>query len=208
MIRVLVFDFDGVIMETVAVKTRAFARSVEDFGPEAVDWLTELHLRHGGVSRYEKFRRFYEEYLGRDITQPDIDMLVGRFLQAAEEELLEAPFVTGAREAIEEAHRTYPIYVASGAPQEELRAICQVKGLTRYFQGIYGSPPEKAELLRRILMESGAQPNETLMIGDSSTDLEAAEAVGTRFYGRGKFPAPHEWAEDLTGLTEWLRMQG
>ena len=55
----IVFDCDGVIMESVECKTRAFGRTVENHGPEAVAQLVEYHLAHGGVSRFEKFRWFH-----------------------------------------------------------------------------------------------------------------------------------------------------
>ena len=77
----------------------------------------------------------------------------------------------------------------------------------RFFRGVYGSPPGKTEILAAIVHKTGVLPKEALMVGDSSTDLEAATSVGTFFYGRGvefsnsKWP----WAEDLTKLTEYIK---
>ena len=44
------------------------------------------------------------------------------------------------------------------------------------------------------------------MIGDSSTDQYAAEAVGTLFYGRGDYfkNSGYPWYQDLTRLNEYL----
>jgi phosphoglycolate phosphatase-like HAD superfamily hydrolase len=44
------------------------------------------------------------------------------------------------------------------------------------------------------------------MVGDSSTDMEAAENVGTLFYGRGErfADAKWPWGSDLQGLADYV----
>jgi phosphoglycolate phosphatase-like HAD superfamily hydrolase len=99
-----------------------------------------------------------------------------------------------------------PLYVCSGAPQEELRVILRERRLQEYFDGIYGSPPAKSRLLAEIVAETGLPPETVLMVGDAITDQAAAEYAGTKFYGVGEqlkggnFP----WGPDLTGLNDWI----
>ena len=64
----LVFDCDGVILESVDAKTQAFARTAERYGPEARDRLTLFHPTTGGVTRREKFAWLNRENLEREIT--------------------------------------------------------------------------------------------------------------------------------------------
>jgi len=199
-IRCVVLDCDGVILETVGLKTDAFAASAAHLGPEAVRMLVDYHLEHGGVSRFEKYRYLWREHFGREIRDDEMRDMVERFLAAAAEGLPKAPFVPGAREFIEAWTGRLPLHVASGAPDEELKAILRIKGVDRHFVSIHGSPTPKAELLAGIVAASGVSPAETLMVGDSSTDLDAARRVGTLFYGRGPFPEPLPWADDLTDL--------
>ena len=52
-LKCLVFDCDGVILDSVPVKTRAFARLAEPYGEEARDRFVMYHTVHGGVSRYQ-----------------------------------------------------------------------------------------------------------------------------------------------------------
>lgn len=54
----IVFDCDGVILDSVPTKTRAFARLAEPYGAEARDRFVMYHMTHGGVSRYRKFAWF------------------------------------------------------------------------------------------------------------------------------------------------------
>ncbi|EPR44080.1 haloacid dehalogenase [Desulfovibrio sp. X2] len=203
-IRCVVLDCDGVILETVTLKTEAFAKCAEHLGEKAVQVLVDFHVAHGGVSRFEKFRHLWREFFGREITDPEMDDMVRRFVEAGAEALKRAPFVPGAREFIEEWSTRLPLYVASGAPDEELKGILRIKGVDACFKGIFGSPTPKTELLANIVANETAGPSETLMVGDSGTDLAAAEAVGTLFYGRGSFPAPLPWGEDLTGLGAFI----
>ena len=202
----LIFDCDGVILESVPVKTRALARLAEPFGPEAVDRLLMYHKAHGGVSRYKKFEWLYREVLGREITRAELEDLGRRFVELAFEEVCRCDLVPGVEAVLTRWQGRTPMYVCSGAPHEELNVILEGRGLHHYFAGIFGSPPAKTELLREIIRLAGVDPASAVMVGDSVTDLDAAEAVGTLFYGRGgelrggSFP----WGEDLTGLNAWL----
>ena len=45
------------------------------------------------------------------------------------------------------------------------------------------------------------------MVGDASTDRDAAEEVGTQFYGRGpalRNDGTFPWEENLEGLSSWI----
>ncbi|MDR0466459.1 MAG: HAD-IA family hydrolase [Deltaproteobacteria bacterium] len=202
----IVFDCDGVILDSLAVKTRAFVRLAEPFGAEAVDRLVMYHKEHGGVSRYKKFEWLYREVLGREITQEELAALGRQFAELALEEVCRCDLIPGVEDVLRRRQGLTPMYVCSGTPHEELNVILRRRGLHVFFAGIYGTPPAKSELLRTIVGQAGADPASAVMVGDSVTDLDAAKAVGTRFYGcgaelkGGDFP----WGEDLTALNAWL----
>ena len=63
-LRCLVFDCDGVLLDSVPAKTQAFARLARPYGQEAEKRFVQFHQSHGGVSRYEKFAWFFREILG------------------------------------------------------------------------------------------------------------------------------------------------
>ena len=54
--RAYIFDFDGVIKDSVRVKSDAFVLLYASEGEEFQKRVEEYHLAHGGISRYEKFR--------------------------------------------------------------------------------------------------------------------------------------------------------
>lgn len=202
----LVFDCDGVILESVDAKTDAFAQVAEVYGEEARDRLTLFHRMHGGVSRREKFDWLFREVLGREITPDEMEQLCARFVTYALDNVLNAPLVPGILDVLDRWKGRVPMYVCSGTPQDELVTILERRNLAHYFTGISGTPPAKAELLKAIVRKAGVDPADAVMVGDASTDRLAAEAAETRFYGRGREfdGSGYPWGEDLTGLNPWL----
>lgn len=202
----IVFDCDGVILESVDAKTRAFAQVAEPFGAEARDRLLLYHSLHGGVSRREKFAWLYREVFGREIAPAEMEDLCARFVSCALDNVLNAPLVPGVMDVLERWRGRVPLYVCSGTPQAELESVLNERELAPYFTGICGTPPAKADLLKSIVRKERVDPAEAVMVGDAPTDSDAAEAAETLFYGRGPFfenaSCPH--GPDLCGLNEWL----
>lgn len=205
-LELLIFDCDGVILESLDIKTTAFYRVGLDFGEEAADRLVMHHKMHGGVSRYEKFAWLYRECLGRDITDGEKQALNEKFVRIALEEITRAPLVAGVEGCLDAWRGRVPMHVASGAPEEELAFVLERRGLADRFASIRGYPPGKTELVRQIVESSGADPAKAVMVGDSFTDLSAADAAGTLFYGRGEAfrDSGRPWHTDLTRLNGYL----
>jgi HAD superfamily hydrolase (TIGR01549 family) len=178
-IRAVVLDFDGVVLESAEIKTNAF-RQLFDGNEEAVAY----HLAHVGVSRYEKFRHIVTEILGRAYTEDEERRLGERFNELVLEAVLRCPFVPGARELLDRRHREVPLFVASGTPEPELRQIVAARGIEHVFAGVYGTPPTKGEIIGRILSERELERPAVVMVGDADTDLKGAREAGVRFVGR------------------------
>lgn len=206
-LKCLVFDCDGVLLDSVPVKTRAFGRLAEPFGEEARDRFVLYHKVHGGVSRYRKFEWFFREVLGREITPEESELWGKKFSEYALDEVRRCDLIPGALQTLEHWHGKLPLYVCSGAPTQELKEVLTERSLAQFFEGIYGSPPAKGQLLKEIIRsQSALLPDEALMIGDSVTDEDAAKEAGSQFYGigaelkGGKFP----WSENLLALNAWI----
>lgn len=206
-LELLVFDCDGVLLESMDLKGQAFYRLGLRFGQEAADRLLMYHYTRRGISRFEKFDWLYRTYADRALTAEEGKALNSEFVALVHEEMAHCALVPGALEVLEAWQGRVPLYVASGAPQEDLRLILDRRGLARFFNGIYGSPASKTHILRAVLQETGIVPGNGLMIGDGRVDQSAAEAVGLRFYGRGERfrQSGCPWGPDLTGLNAWLQ---
>ncbi len=203
----VIFDCDGVLIESDAVKTRAFGEIViDEFGEQAANQLMAHHRANGGISRISKFRWFYRNIVKAPLSEEKLEDLCQRFTSHCLAAVLAVPMVPGAQECLDLLLPTHPLFIASGTPQAELQYIVSERKLTPYFTGIHGTPPEKHFLLKQILSDNNLRPSQVLMVGDASTDLDAANYCGCRFYGRGIYFADKNvpWGEDLTGLFQYL----
>ena len=202
----VVFDCDGVILESADLKSEAFRRIGGLFGSEIQTRFYEYHLQHTGVSRYDKFAWLYRTELGREIEADESQKLGDLFAGYCLEAVRAAPLTPGFEDALAWFKRQgIPLFVASGTPQAELEATLDERGLTNNFQMILGTPPIKSLLLTKIITEGGFNPEMVLMVGDGETDLRAAQDNGTLFFGRGAGFQNRglPWSVDLAGLPIW-----
>ncbi len=206
MIKVIIFDFDGVLAESVDVKTRAFAELFKPEGAAAVKKIVGYHLRHTGVSRFEKFRYIYGKILKRPLSGKEFGLLCRKFSCLVTDEVIKAPYVKGAGAFLKKFHKKYDIFVASATPQREMRHIIKRRAMAPYFKKVYGSPRSKEDIVRMAIKESGVSPSEAVYIGDAGSDYSAAAANGVKFIARlggAKAPlknAPCPKIKDLRNL--------
>jgi HAD superfamily hydrolase (TIGR01549 family) len=178
------FDFDGVILDSVGVKTDAFAAMFRSYGPEVEKAVVDYHLAHGGVSRFEKFKYYYKELLGRNIDEEELKRLGQQFNELVLEKVLASPFIPGALETLKELkEKGVPAFVVSGTPDDEIKLIVEKRGLEGYFIEVHGSPRTKSEIVADILQRHGYPAKTCLFIGDAMTDYEAAKETGVAFRG-------------------------
>ena len=205
----IIFDFDGVVVESGKIKTQAFAELYRPYGEDIVAQVVQFHTQNGGMSRYRKFRHFQEHFLHQPpLTEAEERQLDIRFSELVVEAVIAADPVPGAIELIRQQSGRIPLFVASGTPEAELKVIVERRGLAPYFTAVRGAPALKKTIIAEILAAHGLQPETVLMIGDAMADLEGAQANDTAFLGRvlpgdpNPFPAHIEVVPDLRGLVQ------
>lgn len=185
MIGTIIFDFDGVILESVSVKTDAF-RELFSCYPNHVDEIVRFHLDNGGMSRFDKFRYIYSHILKKELNAEIVNGLSERFSRLVFNKVLSCPFVAGAQEFIERNAQKYTFFIVSATPEAELIRIVDQRSMKKFFKGIYGSPIQKEENIRKIIREYKIAPVSVVFIGDARNDWNAARSTGIRFIARIK----------------------
>lgn len=184
MIKVIFFDFDGVIVESVDIKTQAFATLFEHEGEETVKKVVEYHLKNTGVSRFEKFRYIHKEFLKRDLSDNEFNNLCNRFAGTVIDNIINAPYVKGAREFLEKYAGKYDFYIISATPQEEIEEILKRRDIFTLFKNIFGAPTKKSKAVKKTMEEKKYMPSEFLYVGDAISDYNAAKNNNIKFIAR------------------------
>ncbi|MBQ4415163.1 MAG: HAD family hydrolase [Methanomicrobium sp.] len=183
---VIMLDFDGVILESVSVKTETFRKLFAD-KTDYVDIIVNFHIQNGGMSRFDKFRYIYSEILHEELTETRFNSLCDNFAKYVYEGVINSPFVKCADKFIEKCYRDkIPLYLVSATPEEELIQITKDIGIYDKFNHVYGSPMTKADCITQILQENNItqNPHKALFFGDAINDYKAANKTGISFAGR------------------------
>ncbi|MBF0553885.1 MAG: HAD family hydrolase [Nitrospirae bacterium] len=185
MIKSIIFDFDGVLVESVDIKTRAFARVFEPEGEGVTARVIEFHLQNAGVSRFDKFRYIYENILERPLSAARFDDLCRQFADLVVDEVSRAPFVKGALEFLDNfAPNCYTCFVSTATPQEEIEKIVRRRHMQDYFKAVHGAPKKKSAIVQEILDTHGISPDTAVYVGDAMSDYKAATANQVPFIAR------------------------
>jgi len=212
MIRGVVFDFDGTVVDSNEIKRRAFFEATEAFDPTGATVEAALAAPDPG-DRFDILGRVARELAavgaapaGRS-AEAFGRALAEEYGRICEEAIAAADEIPGALEALGwlEA-RGVARFVSSATPEAPLRRVVARRGLEPWFDGVYGRPAPKTEHLAAIAGRTGAAPDELLLVGDGEDDRQAARAFGCVFAGvvrvpGGRFAAlPEHRLDDLRGL--------
>jgi phosphoglycolate phosphatase-like HAD superfamily hydrolase len=182
--KILLWDFDGVILDSMAVRDKGFEIVLQSYPVDQVALLMEYHRKNGGLSRYNKFRYFFEKIRKESVKDSEIVILAEKFSIVMLEHLLNPNLlINDSLSFIKENYLKYAMHIISGSDGNELRYICEHLGLSKYFISIYGSPTPKIELVKQVMIINNYNIEETCLIGDSFNDLEAADVNQIKFYG-------------------------
>jgi phosphoglycolate phosphatase-like HAD superfamily hydrolase len=183
-VRIVIFDFDGVIVESNAIKDQAFYTLYLPFGEAAARRAFQIHLQNPGASRFEKFAMIHRALLDREITPAESIELGERFSALCFEAVCSCPMVAGAEEFLTKYSGRLVLALASATPEEELMAIVQRRGLAPYFRYACGKPRSKVESLNHILRCERVKREEAVFVGDQTSDRDAALQAGIAFVRR------------------------
>ena len=205
MIKNIIFDFDGVILDSVPVKTEAFRKLFEEYSEDQVQKLIEYHLENGGKSRYVKINYFFTTVVKKEISDKEVQNYAEKYSELTKIELSNKKYlIADTINFIKNNYKKYNLHIASGADASDLKFICERLELSKYFLSIHGSPKVKNEIVRDILNENQYKKNETILIGDSKNDYEAANINSIEFYGYNNLRLKNLNHKYITSFSDFL----
>ena len=212
MLRGVIFDFDGVLVDSESAHFDAFKRVLrEDLRVELT--VDEYDARYLGFDDHTCFRRAFE-LRGLDASPEAISDPVERKRRAYEDGLSRVPFFPGAQELIRALHEAgVPLAVASGSRRPEIETILRGPGLLQCFRGIVGAEdvrnfkPHPEPYLRARSLLPVDSPEGVVSFEDSTAGIASARAADLRVVGvtnshpRGKLGLAHHILESLVDLS-------
>ncbi len=172
---VFFWDFDGVIMNSNEVRDFGFQQVLKDYPKTQVTELINFHKLNGGLSRYVKFRYFFENIRNESISDDAILVWSKKFSDIMLQQLIDPKLLIDETNTfIIKNYKNFRMHVVSGSDQNELRFICDELGIAKYFKSIHGSPTPKNDLVTRLMADNGYISDECVLIGDSINDYDAA----------------------------------
>jgi phosphoglycolate phosphatase-like HAD superfamily hydrolase len=172
--QVVFWDFDGVIKDSVMVKSAGYEKLFLPFGVDVVKRVNEHHNAHGGISRYEKIP-LYLSWAGEPANPIQVQEFCDRFSNLVQQAVVDSSWVPGVCEYLKSHYTDQFFVLITGTPQGEIEQILHALNIARYFRNVYGAPNAKSIMVKDVLERLGYQPERALVIGDSGTDLEAAK---------------------------------
>jgi phosphoglycolate phosphatase-like HAD superfamily hydrolase len=166
------------------IRTKGFELVLKDYPKDKVDLLLQYHNQNGGLSRYVKFRYFFEVILGRNVSNEEVNLWASKFSEIMLENLCDSNLlIMDSINFINANHKKIKMHIVSGSDEIELQKICSVLKLTHKFLSINGSPTPKVKIVENLIRRYSYDKNEIALIGDSHNDLEASVDNEISFYG-------------------------
>jgi phosphoglycolate phosphatase-like HAD superfamily hydrolase len=178
----VVFDFDGVLVDSNRLKRQAYFNAFDDVPLDAAVIAGCLH-RHESGDRWDVIGCIIDA-LQVDWSRraDELSCRVDAYGRWCDSLIAVCPETPGASATLETLASTHVLYVNSATPEDALVRYIRQRGWTSYFEKVLGRPRSKVENLSAI-RDSEGRHSRVAFVGDRQSDLAAARAADCTFVG-------------------------
>ena len=189
-IRLIVFDLDGTLIDSARDLCNSVNAALEHMGrPHLSDDIIASFVGNGAPMLVRRSLAVENGVAPDEVHDEELATAYSFFLDHYREHKLDFTYAyDGVLESLA-ALRAMPdgsprhLAVLTNKPVRPARAICQGLGMGELFFQIYGGDSFALKKpdplgLRTLMQEAGADPHQTLMIGDSKVDVLTARNAG------------------------------
>lgn len=181
MIKVIVFDFDGVLVDSNPLKDKAWF-TIFNNHPKIPRHIVADVLSRNKDTRFDILRAIFERAgFPKEEMQKHIEAHALRFDALVQDWIAKQGLIHGVASTLADFSKRFRMYINSGTPHASLKMSVERLGIKHYFQGIYGSPSKKEENLKTILDREKISGKEAVVIGDAEEDYRSACSQGAFF---------------------------
>jgi len=201
-IKLVIFDLDGTLIDSrldLVHSVNAALRHIQR--PELPDDVIASYVGDGAPILIQ--RALQGETVAEGMVRKGLEFFLSYYREHKLDHTTVYPGIAEALAAIQNAGNGVPrkMAVLTNKPVNPSRAIVEALGLGRYFSQVYGGnsfatkKPEPEGALK-ILAETGARPEQTVMVGDSHVDVRTGRNAGLWTIGVTYGFAPHTMETD------------
>ena len=167
----IIFDFDGVIINSHKIKTMAFYHVFKSYGKNYGTKAQQYHLNNIGQSRYLKFKYILRNILNFPVDKNIITKLDTEFDNYIEKKIKKLHPSCYLIKFLKNKKKIFNFYISTATPEKKIIKILKQKKIYKFFDRVYGSPNTKKHHIRDIKKNK----KKCIFIGDSFEDLKAAK---------------------------------
>ena len=177
----IIFDCDGVILQSNKLKTEAFKESLKGEKHYLVKKFIEYHIKKGGVSRYEKFEHYFSNIKKIKSYEKFLENALEKYSNLVRKNLITTQYVPGIINVLKYLnYKKIDCFIVSGGDQKELEYVFKKRNIFKKFKKILGSPKNKIENIE-ILIKKNLITFPSIFFGDSLSDMQAANRFNLDF---------------------------
>ena len=190
MIEAIIFDFDGVIVDSNRIKRGAYFKVFSSI-KNSKDFVEESIKENPEKTRYGIIEDILKKLRKRGLMQfNDLKIekkkYIKRYQELTEEETSNAEGIKGAKRALEQLSQKYPLFILTSTAQESINGVVDARNLRGYFKAVYGAEDKdynKPETLKKMARRHKFNPKNAVFIGDGKSDYECAKQLNVTFIG-------------------------
>lgn len=185
-IKVVVFDFDGVIVDSESIKQEGYEYMFTDYDEVApthsIKKARDLYSDGRGTG-FDIIRAILHD-MGVDYSNKIVEFwYTNRYAPSVKTRILKLRVPGEVHDTLSALSKKLPLYINSMNPSIHLLEYAQNLNVAIYFKELLGGSATKIQNLNKVLQLENVIPNEVLFIGDAMGDYNAAKKCGCQFIG-------------------------
>lgn len=183
-INLIVFDFDGTLVDSNDIKRQAFYELLpkDTRFASILDKILETNYT---ATRQEILSLAMELYHSEpNVARAHAQDCIHRYGEITTRMVAKCPQIEGAEDVLEALFQCgYSLALNSGTPKDVLVEIAHIRGWTHWFTHILGAPQSKRENTAFLVERMDIPSSAVVMVGDRETDREGAKEANCHFIG-------------------------